>query len=187
MSRFMYVVLAALTVLGSAVPASAQEIFCTVVGVTQKEFKGDNVGPGPDRAHQIPVLFLTEEIISPFDTVTGHVTGKRQHKPITIIKELDASSPQFFKAAVTNETLSSVTCTFWRGSHSGTGAGGNAQPYFEIMLTNAAIVDYRDTGDGINGAAPHDERERISLTYQKIDITDLDSHTMAEDLWFEAF
>jgi len=48
-------------------------------------------------------------------------------------------------------------------------------------------VDYRDTGDGINGTAAGDERERISLTYQHIELTDLDSNTMAEDSWFEAF
>jgi type VI secretion system secreted protein Hcp len=181
----MFVVLTALTTLGGAVPASAQEIFCTVFGMAQGEFQGDHGGPGGDKAHQIPVLFLTEEITSPFDTATGHVTGKRQHKPITIIKELDASSPQFFKAAVNNETLRTVTCTFYRGFHSGTGTGGNARQYFQIVLTDATIIDYRDTGDGVNGAAHGDERERISLTYQKIDITDLDSGTTAEDRWFE--
>jgi len=185
----MFVVLTALTVLVGAVPASAQEIFCTVVGMTQGEFQGDHGGPGPDRAHQIPVLFLTEEITSPFDTATGRVTGKREHKPITIIKELDASSPQFFMAAVHNETLRSVTCTFWRGSHSGTGTGENARPYFKIALSDAAVVDYRDTGDGINGAAPRDQRERISLTYGRIELTDLESipNTMAEDRWSEGF
>src|SRR5215469_3820179 len=134
MSRFMFVVLTALTVLGSAVPASAQEIFCTVVGKSQGQFQGDRGGPGGG-AHQIPVLSLTEEIISPFDTATGHVTGKREHKPITIIKELDASSPQFFKAAVRNEPLTSVTCTFYHGFRGGTGTGENARPYFKIVLT----------------------------------------------------
>ena len=180
MSRFMFVVLAALTLLGSAVPASAQEIWCTA------QFPGDH---GGDKAHRFPVLFLTEEITSPFDTATGHVTGKRQHKPITIIKELDATSPLFFKAAVRNETLSSVTCTFYRGSHSGTGTGESPRAYFEIVLSDAVIVDYRDTGDGINGTAPRDEREHISLTYQRIQLTDLDSipNTMADDFWYQAF
>jgi hypothetical protein len=35
----------------------------------------------------------------------------------------------------------------------------------------------------VNGPATGDERERISLTYQRIELTDLDSNTTAEDEW----
>ena len=93
--------------------------------------------------------------------------------------ELDASSPQFFMAAVDNETLQ-VTCTFYRAFRSGT---GEMRAYFKIALTNATIVDYKDAGDGVNGTAAGDERERISMTYQKIELTDLDSNKTAQDDW----
>jgi type VI protein secretion system component Hcp len=60
-----------------------------------------------------------------------------------------------------------------------------SQPYFKVTLTDAYIVDYRDTGDGINGAAPGDEHERISLTYYKIALTtEPVSKTIAEDYWY---
>ena len=39
------------------------------------------------------------------DAATGLATGMRTHKLLTIVKELDASSPQLFIATVTNETL----------------------------------------------------------------------------------
>jgi len=45
------------------------------------------------------------------------------------------------------------------------------------------IVDYKDAGDGVNGTAAGDERERISMTYQKIELTDLDSNKTAQDDW----
>jgi type VI secretion system secreted protein Hcp len=172
MSRFVWVVLAGVSLLGSAAPASAQEIFCTVVGAKQGTFPAaSSVGGKPS---QIRVLFLTEEITRPTDTGTGLSAGKLTVKPLTIIKELDASSIQFFTAAVTNETLPSVTCTFYRAFR---GGAGEMRAYFKIVLTNANIVDYKDTGDGTNGTAPGDERERISLTYQTIELIDLDTNT----------
>lgn len=181
MPRFVFAMLAGFAVLANTAPASAQEIFCTVVGAKQGTFQGDRTAG--KAASQIPVLSLTQEITRPFDAATGLGTGMRSHKPLTIVKELDASSPQFFVAAVTNETLRSVTCTFYRAFRGGT---GETRAYFRIVLTNAAVVDYKDAGDGINGSATGDERERISLTYQRIELTDLDSNTTAEDNWLAA-
>jgi type VI secretion system secreted protein Hcp len=178
MPRFIFALLAGFAVLANAAPASAQEIFCTVVGVKQGTFQGDRVAG--KASSQIPVLALSEEITRPFDAATGLATGMRTHKPLTIIKELDASSPQFFQAAVMGETLHSVTCTFYRAFRSG---NGETHAYFKIVLMNATIVDYRDAGDGVNGTATGDERERISLTYQHIELSDLDSNTAAADDW----
>lgn len=51
---------------------------------------------------------LSHSIKSPRDAASGLATGKRQHKPMTITKELDKSSPQLFSLVVT-EPGSSVT------------------------------------------------------------------------------
>jgi len=178
MLRFVFVLSAGLAMLGSGLPAFAQEIQCTATGAKQGTFEGDH----GSRSSQIPVLFLTEAVTVPRDPATGLPTGRRIHKPLTIVKELDASSIQFFQAVVTNETLTKVTCSFYRAFRNGSG-GGAARPYFKIVLTNALIVDYKDAGDGIDGEAPGDERERISLTYQRIEMTDLDSNLTTTDDW----
>jgi type VI secretion system secreted protein Hcp len=177
MSRFVFVVLAGFAMLGTTAPASAQEIFCTVVGAKQGTFQADRSGK---TASQIPVLFLTEEITVPIDAATGLPTGRRMHKPLIIIKELDASSIQFFTAVVNSELLRSVTCTFYRSFRR---EEGGMRAYFKIALTNARIVAYKDAGDGINGTAPGDQRESISLTYQRIELTDLDSNGTAVADW----
>jgi type VI secretion system secreted protein Hcp len=180
MSRLLFALPAALAILAGGTPAFAQEIQCTVTGAKQGMFQGDR----GSRSTQIPVLFLTEAITTSYDAGTGLASGKRTHEPLTIVKELDASSIQFFQAAVTNELLKSVTCTFYRAYRSGAAAGAGAgRPYFRITLTNALIVEYKDSGDGINGDALGDERERISLTYQRIELTDLDSNGTAGDDW----
>ena len=177
MARLLLVVLAGFPLLGTAAPAAAQEIFCTVVGAKQGTFPGDRTAA---KTSQIPVLYLTQEITRPTDAATGLAAGVLTRKPRTIVKELDASSIQFFQAAVTDEVLRSVTCTFYRAFRNGT---GEMHAYFRITLTNAAIVDYRNAGDGSNGTVPGDERERISFTYQRIELTDLDSNSTAQDSW----
>jgi len=51
---------------------------------------------------------LSHSVTSPRDAASGLATGKRMHKPMTITKELDKSSPQLFSLVVT-EPGSSVT------------------------------------------------------------------------------
>jgi type VI secretion system secreted protein Hcp len=174
MARFSYSILAGLMALGIAAPASAGNIYCTVVGVKQGTFT-DNAARG--ESTQIPVYALTQEIKVSYDTGSGLASGKLQHSPVTIVKELDQSSPLFFAAAATNEALRSVTCTLYRD------LDGVAHAYYKIALTNANVVEVKDSGDGVNGAAQGDEHERISFVYQKIQLTDLDSNTTTTDDW----
>lgn len=178
MTRFMRFSLAGMMML-AALPASATDIFCTVVGTVQGAFQADPATRASPT--QIAVYSLTQELTVPFDAATGQSTGKRQHSPLTIVKELDKSSPQFFTAAATNEVLKSVTCTLYRNSFN-----GQTRAYFKIALTNATIVEIRDSGNGVNGAVQGDERERIAFSYQKIELTDLDSNTTAVDDWSSA-
>jgi type VI secretion system secreted protein Hcp len=145
----------------------------------QGTFQGDPATGGSTT--KIAVYSLTQELRVPFDAATGQITGKRQHSPLTIVKELDKSSPLFFTAAATNEVLKSVTCTLSRSFFN-----GQARAYFKIALTNATVVEIKDSGNGVNGAAQGDERERISFSYQKIELTDLDSNTTAVDDWISA-
>jgi type VI secretion system secreted protein Hcp len=175
MSRLASFSMAGLVLFALALPASAEHIYCTVVGVKQGAFGGTTGLNGNTK--QFPVLALTEEVTTSYDPSTGLGSGKRQHSPVTIIKLLDRSSTQFFTAAVDNETLTSVTCTLYRESN------GGERPYFKILLTHANIVDIKEWGDGASGDARGDERERISFVYQKIELTDLDTGATAADDW----
>lgn len=53
-------------------------------------------------------VVLSHSITSPRDAASGLPTGKRQHKPMTIVKEWSKSTPQLFSLVVT-EPGSSVT------------------------------------------------------------------------------
>ena len=56
----------------------------------------------------LQIIGLSHQIVSPRDAASGQATGKRQHKPFTITKEIDKSSPLFLRSIFTNETLTSV-------------------------------------------------------------------------------
>jgi len=73
MTRFMYFSVAAL-MFAAALPASATEIYCTVVGTVQGTFPGD---PATHAKHYTDCrICITQELKVPFDATTGQSTGK---------------------------------------------------------------------------------------------------------------
>lgn len=59
------------------------------------------------------------EVKSPRDAATGQASGKRQHKPMTITKEFDKSSPKLAESVSTTGTSSDGTAA--KGSGGGSG------------------------------------------------------------------
>ena len=111
----------------------------------------------------IPISGVSHEIVSPRDPASGQASGKRQHKPLIIVKQLDKTTPLLLNALVSNENLTSVLIGLLR----------NGQQVATIKLTNASIADYTDHGD----------TEHWSFTYQKIEWTWLDGSITASDDW----
>ena len=127
-----------------------------ITGQKQGQFQGSN---GPT----IPIDAVGHEIVSPRDPASGLPTGKRQHKPFTITKEIDKSTPLILNALVTNENLTSVLIGMVR----------DGNQVMTIKLTNASVSDRVQKGDF----------ETISFTYQKITWTWVDGGITAEDDW----
>jgi type VI secretion system secreted protein Hcp len=106
---------------------------------------------------------VSHEIVSPRDAASGLPTGKRQHKPITIVKEWGASTPLLLNALTTNESLTSVLIGLLR----------NGTQVATIKLTNASVSSY----------VSHGLTESWSFTYQKIEWTWVDGGITAQDDW----
>lgn len=144
---------------GLAAPdPSATTGVVSVTGQQQGAFTPPN-GPA------IGLTAITHEIVSPRDASSGLPTGKRQHKPLVITKELDKTSPLFLKALIQNENLTQVLI--------GLVKPGSATPYMTIKLTNASIASRAQAG----------ATEIISFTYQKIEWTWVDGGITAQDDW----
>ena len=67
-----------------------------VLGLTlsaAQQLFADEMKPSPTAASKLSEAVVVEGIVSPRDSASGLATGKRQHKPITILKPLDIPSP----------------------------------------------------------------------------------------------
>jgi type VI secretion system secreted protein Hcp len=160
------------------------KFYIKIQGATQGTFKGESIVLGrPDWSE---CLSFHYEVEAPRDAATGLPTGKRMHKPLTIIKEWGAASPQIYTSLVTNENLSKVILEFIK-----TDALGKEFVYQRITLLNAAIVDdklYKDMeyNNQPNAAANYfslPELEQVSFVFQKITIENVAGGTTAGDSW----
>jgi type VI secretion system secreted protein Hcp len=171
---------------GFALPAQADNIYVSVKGTKQGQFKGDALRQNlPDKMVARKFFY---EVTSPRDAATGMVSARRQHKPVVITKEWGAASPQFFQALVGSEPLTEVLIDF---------VGTDPKSGQEILthrfrLTNAAVTSIvhimEEPGSaGAAGTAKHatgigqPHLEQISLSFQRIDLEDLIGKTVAFD------
>ncbi|HTS92098.1 MAG TPA: type VI secretion system tube protein TssD [Stellaceae bacterium] len=159
--------------------------FFSVKGARQGPFKGEAKEAG--RENWMPVRYFTMELESPRDPASGQATGKRQWKPVKVVKEWGAASPQGLTACATNEVLQEVNFQFLR-----TNPSGQEYVYQTVKLTNATISDVvRFTGGPEALAAggksaswdASGELEAWSFTFQQVDVFDADGNTEFLDDW----
>jgi type VI secretion system secreted protein Hcp len=110
-----------------------------------------------------PLVGISHEIVSPRDPASGLPTGKRQHKPLVITKEMDKSTPLLLNALTTNENITEVLIALLR----------DGKQVATVKLTNASIASYTS----------HGQLEHWSLTYRKIEWTWVDGGVSASDDW----
>ena len=161
----------------------ALNAYLTLKGQKQGAIKGSVTQKGKEG--KIMVIAVSHEIVSPRDTASGQATGKRQHKPFVITKELDQSSPKLYTTLCTNENITEFELQFFAPkATAGTGVGTEVNHY-TVKLTNAHIVDIRFAM--LNNKNPEltrcAEYEEVAFTYQKINWTWVNGGIMAEDDW----
>jgi type VI secretion system Hcp family effector len=126
----------------------------------------------------------------------GAGAGKAQASPIQLLKDLDKCSPHLFLDVVTGKNLPTVTILFTRTTKS-----GKEQVYFKITLTDATVSsveattvarngtdDLRNIQDStapeLNTGDPTSVQEIVTLTFRRIQLTDLTTNqTVAFDFF----
>ena len=86
--------------------------YMKVKGLRSGDLKGSVTQKG--REGMIAIIGASHEILAPRDAQTGLPAGRRQHKAFVVTKEIDRTSPMFYKMLASSEILSSVTIHFWR-------------------------------------------------------------------------
>ena len=150
--------------------------------ITQGAFTAESVGNIWQEAHQdeIMVQKFDHNIEVPTDPQSGQPTGQSVHKPITITKIFDKSSPLLYTALTTGERLEKCDIKWYR-----TSPDGVQEHYFTISLVDAVIVRIRaympHCQDPNNSSFTH--LEEVSFTYRKILWTHEVSGTGGDDDW----
>jgi type VI secretion system secreted protein Hcp len=161
----------------------ALNAYLRLVGDRQGEIKGSVTQKG--REGKILVIAFTHDVTSPRDTATGLATGRRQHGPIVITKEIDRASPPLHAAQTDNENFKEWELELYASqAHVGAASGVEVQ-YFTITLTNASIASFRTEMPNNKHAdlAKLNTFEEIAFTYQKIAWTWTDGGLSATDDW----
>src|SRR5947209_2070257 len=148
----------------------------------QGQRQGIIAGSVTEQGHVGSILLhgYSHALVSPRDPATGQATGHRQHGLLTVIKDVDKSSPPLRAAWSNNENLTTVQLSFLAPS-STAGQPGAMVRFFSINLTNANVTAIT------NRMAPGTEpegllfREELSFSYEKILWTFLDGGIMSED------
>lgn len=128
----------------------------------------------------IECLGLRHEIRSPRDIHTGQASGHREHKPLTITKEFDSSSPMLANALVTNEQLKLVTIKWYRPSTT-----GKEQHFFTVKLERAFVSEFKPWVPNVLDPLykTYTNMEDISFVYGKIVWTHEVAAKEANDDW----
>jgi len=129
----------------------------------------------------IKVIGFSENISAEFDQTTGLPTGKRQHRPVRIVKEIDQTSPRIRQALYDGGTLSSVTVRFLRPNPD----SGATEIFYLVTLTNAHVVSIIPNHISVEPGLNVPETETISLTYEKMNTQWLDTLEGSLGIWQE--
>lgn len=150
--------------------------------ITSGTFTEDSVGNVYQEGHEDEILVqaFMHEVIIPRDPQSGQPTGQRVHKPMTITKVFDKSSPLLFTALTSGERLTKCLLKFYR-----TSADGQQEHYFSIELEDAIIVDIKSYMPNCQdpGQAHFTHLEDVSFTYRKITWSHVVAGTEGADDW----
>lgn len=138
------------------------------------------------REGKIMVIAMSHEVMSPRDAASGLPTGKRQHKPIFITKELDKASPLLHQVLGNNETITEWELQFWAPQlRAAAGAAGTEVQTYTITLRNASIasIAMRMLNNKDPALMRFETYEEIGFTYEQITWTWNDGGITSQDDW----
>jgi len=173
MMRSLFVFIAALAGLGALAAGALADQTGPAPATVHSVDEALQAGPGAKVVHgggisfgggTAPVLVFDFGTETPRDVATGQASGKRQHEPITIVRQTDSASPLLLQA------LAGGTVSLVVGSDT-------------FILHGVSVVSSkRYVVAGPTSIDTH-ELERISFTFQKIEVSNVSSGKSATDNW----
>lgn len=110
----------------------------------------------------------------------GMVVGRRVHRPLTITKEIDRSTPLMYQALCNHDILPEVTLDWYRVDETGT-----QELYFQIRMRNALVSKIRPWVPNVldENFSGFRHMEDISFSYESISWSWVLDGIEYEDRW----
>ena len=152
--------------------------YLTIEGNNQGKIEGDCVQKG--REDSILVYGCDHQIEIPTDIHTGLPTGQRIHKPITIEKKFDCSTPKIMQACTSGEQLKTWVLKLFRINDK-----GQEEHYYSIKPSDAIIIQVNNNTPltFLEESKPYNNMERVSFSYSAITHVYEPKGIEAEDDW----
>jgi type VI secretion system secreted protein Hcp len=143
------------------------------------EYPGSSLKQG--REGTSDVFAVDHELIVPIDAGSGFSTGYRQHRPLTVLKEIDKASPGYFEALVGGRSLPEAILEFYRLDP----ATRHETKYYTITLINARIVGIKTMvpTSFLTENAAYGHMEEVRLVYDRIEWRWIPDSLHTEDTW----
>ena len=137
--------------------------YMKIEGSVQGNIDGSSLRKG--RENTINLYSFKHELKLPFQSQQNIGNGPVIHQPITIVKEIDKSTPKLYQALVEKECLRKVVLEWFRYTKT-----GEELVYYTIELTNAHVVTISPWTPMIEQSENEYLRfmENISLAYEGI-------------------
>ena len=156
----------------------ALSAYMSLIGARQGPIEGSVTEEG--REGTIEVFAVSHAIVAPRNPSSGRPKGKRMHKPFSITKALDRSSPFLHFVLTQSENLSRVVVRFYRPSPS-----GGEKLAFVVHLHHATICSLQMKV--LNTMNPRYANlpalEEVAFAYQRIEWIWIDGMITADDDW----
>jgi type VI secretion system secreted protein Hcp len=123
-------------------------------------------GSGLDYGKGIECHAFEYAVTGQYDAGSGQLSGRRTHKPVTIVREVDSASPLLWQALCTNEGFVTATLSFARPS-----SGGKLTLAYTIELTNGTISNVNQYNPGKIGGGK--KWEKVTLIYEDLKVNGL--------------
>lgn len=126
------------------------------------------------------VSSFSSGVISPRDVATGQAAGRRIHKPLTIVKEVDKSDALLTHLLHSGRMIPKLYLNFY-STPSPTG-----HPVLSMSLSDVAVnVALKANTGPVKSTKPANlkELEEVAFTFQKIEVTFKSGGAAAKDDW----
>jgi len=130
----------------------------------------------PMRSGSIELKSFSHGVTIPVDPHWGKLTGTRVHRPITVVKEFDQTTPILYRAVCEGRTLKTAIIKMYQIQESGI-----ESEYFNIVLENVKITTISPYLAPNGMSSTH--LETIELRYEAITWKYTEGNIIYRDIW----